>query len=85
MDLLKVMERFPDQKACITHLEKGRWKGKIQCPHCESEHVGRREETKLGRIGRWNCHDCHATFKVTCGTVFHGQKSHFRNGFWRSR
>ena len=74
MDLLKVMERFPDQEACITHLEKIRWKGKTQCPHCESEHVGRREETKLGRIGRWNCHDCHATFKVTCGTVFHGTK-----------
>ena len=74
MDLLKVMERFPDQEACITHLEKIRWKGKTQCPHCESEHVGRREETKLGRIGRWNCHDCHATFKVTCGTVFHGAK-----------
>ena len=55
-------------------MEKGRWKGKPQCPHCESEHVGRRKETKLGRIGRWNCHDCHATFKVTCGTVFHGAK-----------
>lgn len=28
----------------------------------------------MGRIGRWNCHDCHATFKVTCKTVFHGTK-----------
>ena len=74
MDLLKVMERFPDQAACIEHLEKIRWKGKPQCPHCESEHVGKREETKIGRIGRWNCHECHATFKVTCGTVFHGAK-----------
>ena len=74
MDLLTVMERFPDQEACITHLEKIRWKDSPMCPHCESEHVGRREETKLGRIGRWNCHDCHATFKVTCGTVFQGAK-----------
>lgn len=74
MDLLKVMKRFPDQESCIAHLEKIRWKGKPACPHCESSHVGKRTETKEGRIGRWNCHDCHATFKVTCETVFHGTK-----------
>ena len=74
MDLVKVMERFPDQAACIAHLEKIRWKGKAKCPHCESEHVGKREETKIGRIGRWNCHDCHSTFKVTSGTIFQGTK-----------
>ena len=65
MDLIKVMERFPDQESCIAHLEKMRWKGKPKCPHCESTHVGRRTETEEGRIGRWNCHDCHVTFKVT--------------------
>ena len=74
MDLIKVMERFPDQESCIAHLEKMCWKGKPKCPHCESTHVGRRTETEEGRIGRWNCHDCHVTFKVTCGTVFHGTK-----------
>ena len=74
MDLIKVMERFPDQESCIAHLEKMRWKGKPKCPHCESTHVGGRTETEEGRIGRWNCHDCHVTFKVTCGTVFHGTK-----------
>ena len=74
MDLLKVVERFPDQEACIAHLEKIRWKGKPKCPHCESKNVGRRNETKVGRIGRWNCHDCKVAFKVTCGTVFHGTK-----------
>ena len=52
MDLIKVMERFPDQESCITHLEKMRWKGKPKCPHCESTHVGRRTETEEGRIGR---------------------------------
>ncbi|MDE0483523.1 MAG: IS1595 family transposase [Candidatus Poribacteria bacterium] len=71
MDLIKVMERFPDQESCIAHLEKIRWKGKPECPHCESSHVGKRTETKEGRIGRWNCH---ATFKVTCETVFQGTK-----------
>ena len=74
MDLLKVMERFPDQEACITHLEKNRWRDKTECPHCSSLNVARRTEEELGRIGRWQCHDCTATFKVTCGTVFHGTK-----------
>ena len=74
MDLLKVIERFPDQEACIEHLEKIRWRGEAKCPHCDSVNVARRTETELGRIGRWQCHDCTATFKVTCGTIFHGTK-----------
>ena len=37
MDLLSIMERFPDQEACIEHLEKIRWgKGKPACFHCGS-------------------------------------------------
>lgn len=26
----------------------------------------------IGHVGRWHCHDCGASFKVTSGTVFHG-------------
>ena len=74
MDLLKVMERFPDQESCIAHLEKVRWGDNPSCPHCGSTFIGKRTETELGRIGRWNCHDCTATFKVTCKTVFQGTK-----------
>ncbi len=74
MDLIKVMERFPDQESCIAHLEKIRWRGKPVCPHCESDHIGERTETEIGRIGRWNCHECQVSFKVTCRSVFHGTK-----------
>ena len=94
MDLLKVMERFPDQESCITHLEKIRWKGKPHCPHCGGTSVKRRKETKIGRIGRWNCPDCPACFKATCHTVFHVfisssllsrqqqyPRDHYRSGF----
>ena len=63
------MERFPDQESCIAYLEKMRWKGKPHCLYCGSTGVGRRTETEEGWIGRWNCHDCQASFKVTCGTV----------------
>ena len=81
MDLLQVMERFPDQEACIEHLEKIRWDNKPKCPRCDSTHIGKRNETEIGQIGRWNCHDCTTTFKVTCGTVFHGTKIELQKWF----
>ena len=74
MDLLKVMETFPTQEHCIAYLERLRWRNKPYCLHCGSTGVGRREEHEIGRIGRWNCHDCRATFKVTHGTIFQGTK-----------
>lgn len=74
MNLIDVMERFPDQAACIAFLEHVRWKGNPKCPHCESQKLTRREhETETGRIGRWNCQECKATFRVLHGTLFHGE------------
>ena len=75
MDVIKVMETFPTQEHCIDYLERLRWQGAPECPHCESIEVRRRNEQETGRIGRWNCHNCHATFKVTHGNpLFHGTK-----------
>ena len=78
MNLIEVMERFPDQEACISHLEQIRWQGKPVCPHCDSPYVAPKNETQeegeVGRTGRYNCHACRASFKVTCGTVFHHTK-----------
>ena len=74
MDLIKVMETFPTQEDCIAYLERLRWAGLPECPHCASTHVRRRNEHDTGRIGRWNCHRCQTTFKVTHGTIFQGTK-----------
>ena len=74
MNLIEVMERFPDQESCIEHLERIRWQGKPVCPHCGSVGIVRKTEDGVGRVGRYHCHDCGASFKVTCGTVFHGTK-----------
>ena len=73
MDLVKIMETFPTQEDCIAYLERLRWQGSPECPHCESPHVRRRNEAETGRIGRWNCHDCKSTFKVTHSILFHGE------------
>ncbi len=75
MDLVKVMEAFPTQDACIEYLERIRWQGSPECPHCASTHVRRRNESDIGRIGRWNCHECQSTFKATHGNpLFDGTK-----------
>ena len=37
MNLIEVMERFPDQESCIDHLERIRWRGTPICPKCESK------------------------------------------------
>ena len=67
MDLLRVFQRFPDHEACIEHLERVRWSDTPTCPHCQSPRVGRKADGE--RIGRWNCHACHASFNVLASTI----------------
>ena len=74
MNLIEVMEHFPDQESCIDHLERIRWRGKPVCPHCGCIKVVRKKEDSVGRVGRFHCSACKASFKVTHGTVFHGTK-----------
>ena len=81
MNLIDVFERFPDQESCIEHLERVRWRGTPHCPHCGSLSVRRKKEDGVGRVGRWNCLDCKASFKVTHGTVFHGTKIELQKWF----
>ena len=37
INLIEIMEKFPDQQSCIAHLEQTRWGDQPKCPHCESE------------------------------------------------
>ncbi len=74
MDLVQVMERFPYQEACIQHLEDTRWGNKTLCPKCNAEDIVRKNKQGEGRIGRWCCNECKASFKVTSRTIFHGTK-----------
>lgn len=73
MNLIEVMERFPDQESCIAHLERVRWQNKPVCPFCGCI-IKRKKECGEGRVGRFHCSACKASFKVTHGTMFHGTK-----------
>ena len=67
MNLMSIFSKFPDQEACIEHLEKVRWHETPQCPLCKSTKVSRKGDT--GRVGRWNCHACKSSFNVLSGTI----------------
>ena len=67
MNLITIFQRFPDQQACIEHLEDVRWGDEPWCPHCGSLKVARKADGN--RIGRWNCHDCKGSFNVLSKTV----------------
>lgn len=68
MNLITIFGRFPDQEACIEYLEKVRWADEPNCPHCGSISVARKSDG--GRVGRWNCHSCKASFNVLSQTIF---------------
>lgn len=72
MDLASVFKRFPDQQACIAHLEAVRWGDKPCCPYCGGLKVARKKENQ--RVGRWNCFDCYSSFNVLQGTIFQRTK-----------
>lgn len=68
MNLINIFTRYPDQEACIEHLENVRWGELPHCPHCGGLRVARKADTD--RVGRWNCHDCKSSFNVLSGTIF---------------
>ncbi|MDE0149161.1 MAG: IS1595 family transposase [Rhodospirillaceae bacterium] len=72
MNLITIFQRYPDQEACIEHMERVRWGDEAHCPHCGSVKVARKAERY--RVGRWNCHDCKASFNVLSGTIFEKTK-----------
>lgn len=72
MNLLKIFTRYPDQEACIEHLEAVRWGDDPHCPYCGSTSVARKQERH--RVGRWNCRGCKASFNVLSGTIFEKTK-----------
>ena len=72
MNLITIFSRFPDQEACIEHLEGIRYGDDAYCPHCGSLDVARKADSD--RVGRWNCHDCKSSFNVLSGTIFQKTK-----------
>jgi transposase-like protein len=69
MNLIQIFQKYPNQEACIKHLEEIRWSGKPTCPYCNSSksHQNKGEN-------RHFCHNCKTSYSVTVGTIFHDTK-----------
>lgn len=66
MNIMQIFQRFPDQEACIKHLERARWSDTPKCPYCGSENT-----FPLRSELRHHCNGCRKSFSVTVGTIFH--------------
>ena len=76
--LVDLLEAFPDEEACIKHLERIRWPdGEIVCGHCGSSR-------KIHRVTRghlYKCADCKKQFSVRKGTIFEESRLPLRKWF----
>ena len=67
MDLIRIFQRFPDNEACMSHLERVRWGDTPHCPHCDCLTVVARLTASASAAGT---HGCHRSFNVLAGTIF---------------
>jgi transposase-like protein len=76
MNIIQIYKKFPDQKACIAHLEQVRWNGVPICPYCKSK-----KQTPAPKENRYHCNTCNTTYSVTVGTIFHKTKCDLQKWF----
>ena len=67
--LLEMLQRYPDEQACIDHLRSVRWRDGEYCPHCGCTKI---YHFKDGRT--FKCADCRKRFSITVGTIFEDSK-----------
>ena len=79
MNILTIADCFPNEQSCVEILERVKWQGVPRCPFYGSEDGERKRESEL--VGRWNCHNCLSSFKVTSGTMVQGTKISLRKWF----
>ena len=75
--LLEVLETFPDEAACVEHLESLRWPSGIICPFCGESGKIQRYKTRL----IYKCGDCRKQFSVRKGTIFEESRLPLRKWF----
>lgn len=66
MNIIQIFKQFPDQQACINHLEFVRWADGVKCAYCNSDKTYPRKQDL-----RHHCNSCKKSFSVTVGTIFH--------------
>ncbi len=66
MDMMKLIERFPDEASCRVALEKLRWPEGVRCLRCNSDNIRNHYTRDV-----YDCGSCRYQFSVITGTIFH--------------
>lgn len=69
MTIVEIMKEYGSNQLCIELLERVRWSDGIVCPYCGSHKISKKFEHD--RSNRHQCQDCHKSFTVLVGTIFH--------------
>lgn len=76
MDLLSLIEQFPDDETCRETLEKLRWPNGVACARCGSVSIW-----NIEKRGQYQCKDCAYRFSVTAGTILNDSHLPLRKWF----
>lgn len=76
MNIIQIYKQFPDNQACIKHLEAVKWSNIPTCPYCKSTN-----QTPMPKELRYHCNNCNTSFSVTVGTIFHNTKLDIQKWF----
>lgn len=69
LSILQLIQKFPNEQACVEHLTKFRWNGKVICPHCNNQKVYTFKDNKT-----YKCGACRKKFNVKTNTIFENTK-----------
>ncbi len=76
MNLMLLIEQFPNEEACRDYLEQLRWPEGVRCPRCDHNAISR-----LQNQDKFECSRCEYQFSVTSGTIFHDTHLALRKWF----
>lgn len=76
MDLVTLIEQFPDDDSCRATLEKLRWPDGVACIKCGSLSIW-----NIEKRNQYQCKDCGYRFSVTAGTILNDSHLSLRKWF----
>lgn len=76
MNLISLLEKFPNDDECREALEEIRWPAGVCCTRCGDLNV-----LELPKHNRWKCRSCDYQFSVMSGTIMHDSHLPLRKWF----
>ena len=71
-----INKTFKKEADCIGYLEWVFWDNKPICPYCQNK-----KASAMPKEHRYHCNNCHSSFSVTVGTIFHRSRLDLRKWF----